>query len=118
MNADVKTSQPTPGSVLELWDNLLKEYEYILHIPMSSGLSKSCDTAKMLANDYNGRVIIVDNHRISVTLKRSILDAINLSKRGVEFDEASATFNSDGSRKFIYLKDEVAGFAIHLVEKK
>jgi DegV family protein with EDD domain len=84
MNADVKTSQPTPGSVLELWDKLLKEYEYVLHVPMSSGLSKSCDTAKMLANDYNGRVIVIDNHRISVTLKRSILDAINLSKRGVE----------------------------------
>lgn len=84
LDCDVKTSQPIPGKVLEMWDELLKTYEYIIHVPMSGGLSKSCDTAKMLAQDYNGKVIVVDNHRISVTLKRSIKDAINLAKDGVE----------------------------------
>lgn len=87
LDADVKTSQPIPGKVMEFWDEILKEFDYIVHIPMSGGLSKSVETAKVLAQDYNGKVIVVDNHRISVTLKRSVKDAINLAKDGKEPEE-------------------------------
>ena len=65
--ADVITSQPTPDSVLKLWNGLLDEYDEIVHIPMSSGLSGSCESAIMLAQDYDGRVQVVNNQRISVT---------------------------------------------------
>lgn len=81
-DADIKTSQPSPADVLDLWDKVLEEYDELVHIPMSSGLSSSCDTAKMLAADYEGRVQVIDNKRISVTLKRSIDDAIALAEKG------------------------------------
>ena len=67
--ADVKTTQPAPGDVLELWDRILKDYDELVYIPMSSGLSSSCETAVMLAQDYGGRVQVVNNQRISVTLR-------------------------------------------------
>ena len=81
-DADVSTSQPSPESVMGLWDSLLKEYDEIVHIPMSSGLSGSCQTARMLAEDYDGRVEVVNNQRISITQVSSILDAQNLAKAG------------------------------------
>ena len=81
--ADISTSQPSPAAVTELWDRLLKEYEEIVHIPMSSGLSGSCQTARLLAEDYEGRVHVVDNHRISVTQRQSALDARKLAARGM-----------------------------------
>ena len=65
--ADITTSQPSPGEVTDFWDKLLKEYDEILYIPMSSGLSGSCQTAIMLADDYDGKVQVVNNQRISVT---------------------------------------------------
>ena len=73
--ADVKTTQPAPGDVLELWERILKDYDELVYIPMSSGLSSSCETAVMLAQDYSGRVQVVNNQRISVTLRQSALDA-------------------------------------------
>ncbi len=73
----ISTSQPSPAEVCGLWDNLLEEYDEIVHIPMSSGLSASCDTATMLARDYDGRVQVVNNQRISVTQRQSVLDAIH-----------------------------------------
>ena len=79
---DIATSQPSPESVLNLWDELLETYDEIVHIPMSSGLSGTCDTAKMLAADYDNRVWVVDNQRISVTQRQSTLDAIALADRG------------------------------------
>lgn len=81
-DADISTSQPAIGQVTELWDKILKEYDEIVHIPMSSGLSESCNTATRLAEDYNGRVQVVDNHRISVTQKQAVLDAVKLAKQG------------------------------------
>lgn len=81
-NVEIHTSQPAPGDVTELWDKLLKQYDEIVYIPMSSGLSNSCETAKMLAEDYNGRVQVVDNQRISVTQRQSVLDALELVQRG------------------------------------
>ena len=86
-NADISTSQPTPDSVMGLWDELLKDYDSIVHIPMSSGLSGSCQTACMLAEDYDGRVNVVDNQRISVTQRQSVLDAKELVSRGMSASE-------------------------------
>lgn len=80
--ADVSTSQPSAGSVMEAWDKLLKDYDEVVHIPMSSGLSGSCETALMLAEDYDGKVQVVNNQRISVTQRQSVLDAIELAKAG------------------------------------
>lgn len=81
---DIKTSQPAPGDVLKIWDEALKEYDAIIHIPMTSGLSESCHSAQLLAEqeEYKGKVFVVDNHRISITLKRSVYDALNLIKKG------------------------------------
>ena len=81
-NADISTSMPAVGSVTELWDKLLEGYDGIVHIPMSSGLSSSCETAIMLAQDYDGKVQVVNNQRISVTQKQSVLDAAELARRG------------------------------------
>ena len=81
-NAEISTSMPAIGSVTDLWDKLLEEYEEIVHIPMSSGLSSSCETAFMLAQEYEGKVQGVDNQRISVTQKQSVLDAAELAERG------------------------------------
>ena len=86
-NADISTSQPAPGDVIGLWDNILNEYDSIVHIPMSSGLSGSCQTAAMLAQDYDGRVQVVDNQRISVTQRQSVLDAIELAGRGMNAEQ-------------------------------
>ncbi|MDY5540353.1 MAG: DegV family protein [Lachnospiraceae bacterium] len=80
--AEISTSQPAAGDVLELWDSLLKEYEEIVYIPMSSGLSGSCETAVMLSKDYDGRVQVVNNQRISVTQRQSVLDAKQLAGNG------------------------------------
>ena len=78
----ISTSQPSPAEVCGLWDNLLKEYDEVVHIPMSSGLSASCETAMALARDYDGRVQVVDNQRISVTQRQSVLDALVLREAG------------------------------------
>lgn len=81
---DIKTSQPSPGDVLKIWGEALQEYDAIIHIPMTSGLSESCHSAQLLAEqeEYKGKVFVVDNHRISITLKRSVYDALNLIKQG------------------------------------
>ena len=83
-DADVSTSQPSPDAVMSLWDDLLKNqgYDEIVHIPMSSGLSSSCSTAMMLAQDYDGKVQVVDNQRISVTQKISVTDALKMAETG------------------------------------
>lgn len=81
--ADISTSQPSPQSVTDLWDRLLKEYDELVHIPMSSGLSGACQTAMMLAGDYEGRVQVVNNRRISVTQRQSAIDARDLAAMGL-----------------------------------
>ena len=85
-NSDISTSQPTPDSIMKLWDELLKEYDQIVHIPMSAGLSVSCATAMMLAgeDEYEGNVFVVDNHRISVTQYQSVKDAMMLADMGMD----------------------------------
>ena len=82
-DVDISTSQPSPESVMKIWDEALEEADEVVHIPMSSGLSSSCHTALMLADDYDGKVQVVDNQRISVTQRQSVLDAMELAKRGL-----------------------------------
>ena len=81
-DAKISTSQPSPGDVTDLWDKLLEEYDEVVHIPMSSGLSSSCQTAIMLSDDYDGRVMVVNNQRISVTQRQSVLDAMAMAGKG------------------------------------
>lgn len=82
---DVSTSQPSPGQLMELWDGILaKGYDEIVYIPMSSGLSGSCQSAALFAQDYDGRVQVVDNHRISVTQKESVISALRLVEQGYD----------------------------------
>ena len=88
--ADVSTSQPSPESLTSLWDEVLKEYDAIVHIPMSSGLSSSCATAKALAMDYDGRVCVADNKRISVSQYQSVVDAVLWSREGLSAAEICA----------------------------
>ena len=82
-DAEISTSQPSPGDVMDLWEELLKKYDEILYIPMSSGLSSSCDTAMGLAMEFEGKVRVVNNQRISVTQRQSVLDAIELAEKGM-----------------------------------
>ena len=86
-DADISTSQPSPGDVTDLWDKLLTSYDEIIHIPMSSGLSGSCQTAMMLAEDYENKVWVVNNQRISTTMKSSVLDAKAMADKGLSAEE-------------------------------
>jgi DegV family protein with EDD domain len=101
--SDISTSQPAPGDIIDLWDSLLKEYEEIIHIPMSSGLSSSCETANMLAKDYDGRVQVVDNQRISVTQRQSVLDAIELANYGKSALEIKNILEEEKKESSIYI---------------
>lgn len=101
--AQIGTSQPSPESVMGLWDNLLKEYDEIVHIPMSSGLSGSCQSAIMLAQDYEGRVQVVNNQRISVTQRQSCLDAKMLAAKGMNAREIKDFLEEDKFNSSIYI---------------
>ena len=81
--AQIATSQPSPSDVMSLWDRALETHDEVVYIPMSSGLSGSCQSARMLAEDYDGKVEVVNNQRISVTQKRSVLDALEMAERGL-----------------------------------
>lgn len=83
-DVDISTSQPSPEDVMKIWDEALEEADEVVYIPMSSGLSSSCHTAVMLSDDYDGKVQVVDNQRISVTQRQSVLDAIELAERGLD----------------------------------
>lgn len=102
-DADISTSQPSPGEVMDLWDTVLEEYEELVHIPMSSGLSKSCETAMLLAKDYEGKVHVVDNQRISVTQRQSVMDAAELAKRGVPAAEIKTVLEEMKLESAIYI---------------
>lgn len=102
-DADISTSQPSPASVMELWDKLLKEYDEIVYMPMSSGLSASCETAMALARDYEGKVFVVDNQRISVTLRQSVLDALLLVQRGMDGAQIKEELEKRKMEASIYL---------------
>lgn len=103
--AEISTSQPSPASVLALWDKLLAEYETLLYMPISSGLSGSCATAAALAEEepYAGRVFVVDNGRIASPLHRSILDAIDLADQGLSADEIRTKLEGARNELSIYI---------------
>lgn len=101
--ADVITSQPTPDSVMKLWDELLQEYDEIVHIPMSSGLSGSCQSALMLAEEYDGKVAVVNNQRISITQRQSALDAFTLIDRGMNAEQIKQFLEADKFNSSIYI---------------
>lgn len=101
--ASVITSQPTPDSIMGLWDDLLKEYEEIVHIPMSSGLSGSCQSAIMLSKEYDNRVQVVNNQRISVTQRQATLDALNLMERGMNAEQIKDFLEADRFNSSIYI---------------
>lgn len=102
-DADLSTSQPSPGDVMDLWDKLLKEYDEIVHIPMSSGLSASCATAMGLAQEYDGKVQVVDNQRISVTMQQSVMDAKHLAATGKSAAQIKEILEKEALESSIYL---------------
>ncbi|HJC58058.1 MAG TPA: DegV family protein [Candidatus Eisenbergiella intestinipullorum] len=99
----VSTSQPAPDSILRLWRRLLLDYDQIVHIPMSSGLSGSCQTAMMLADDFDGRVEVVNNQRISITQRRSVVDAIHLAEQGMDAAQIREFLEKDKFNSSIYI---------------
>ena len=99
----ISTSQPNPGEICGLWDTLLKEYDEIVHIPMSSGLSASCETAMGFARDYDGKVQVVDNQRISVTQKQSVMDALTLVQAGKSAAEIREILEAERRESSIYI---------------
>lgn len=102
-DSDISTSQPSPGEVMECWDELLKEYDEIVHIPMSSGLSSTCHAAQSLAQEYEGKVCVVDNQRISVTQKQSVEDAIVLRDAGKSASEIKEILEAEKLQASIYI---------------
>lgn len=102
-DADISTSQPSPGEVMDLWDAVLEEYDELVYIPMSSGLSKACETAMMLAGDYEDKVQVVDNQRISVTMRRSVMDAVKLAEQGVPAIEIKRILEETKMESSIYI---------------
>lgn len=103
LDADISTSQPSPGSVTDLWDEVLRDYDEIIHMPMSSGLSGSCEAAEVLAQDYDGRVHVVDNQRISITLRQSVLDALEMINAGMSADRIVEVLMREKLESSIYI---------------
>lgn len=101
--AEIVTSQPAPGSVTGLWDKVLKQYDQLVYIPMTAGLSSSCATAQMLAEEYGGRVQVADNRRISVPQRRSVMDALKLAESGADAVEIRETLERQRDDSTIYI---------------
>lgn len=101
--ANVSTSQPSPGALMDCWEGLLDRYEEIIYLPMSSGLSGSFQSAAVLSEEYDGNVYVVDNHRISVTLRQSVLEAQYMARQGKTAQEVVAYLENDGLEASIYV---------------
>ena len=104
--AEIHTSQPAPGDIMEVWEKTLNEYDEIVYIPMSSGLSTSCESAMALARDYENKVFVVDNQRISVTQRQSVMDALYLAERGKSGAEIKEILEAEKMEASIYLMVE------------
>lgn len=102
-DSDISTSQPSPVDVMELWDKVLQEYDEIVHIPMSRSLSSTCETAITLAQDYDGKVQVVDNQRISVTMEQSVLDALVLVDGGKTAEQIKKSLEEHKLDASIYI---------------
>lgn len=100
----ITTSQPSPGDVMDLWDQILNEgYDELVYIPMSSGLSNSCAAALGYSQEYDGKVEVIDNHRISVTMYQSVLHARDLALQGASAKEIKTALEDDAYNSSIYL---------------
>lgn len=102
-DAEISTSMPSPGDIIELWKELLREYDEIVHIPMSSGLSGSCETALMLSRDFDGKVYVIDNQRISITQRRSVDDAVLMAGKGMSGKEIAEILMREKLEASIYI---------------
>ena len=102
-DAAICTSQPSPADVMETWERLLQDYDEVVHIPMSSGLSNSCQTAMVLAREFKGRVYVVDNQRISVTQSQAVLDALELLKAGKTGAQIKEILEAEKMESSIYI---------------
>lgn len=107
---DISTSQPSPGDIMDLWNRLLEEHEAVIHIPMSSGLSSSCQTAMVLAEDYNNKVFVVNNQRISITQRQSVLDAKEMAKAGLSAQEIKTRLEDTKMDSSIYITLDTLAF--------
>lgn len=101
--ADISTSQPSPASLIDLWNELLKDHDSVIHIPMSSGLSSSCETAHALAADFGGKVLVVNNQRISVTQRQSVLEAKAMADQGMSAEEIKRVLEETAFDSTIYI---------------
>ncbi len=100
---DISTSQPSPADIMDLWTRLLGDYDEVVHIPMSSGLSSACQTALMLAEEFDGKVFIVNNQRISVTQRQSVLEAIRMADSGMTAGDIKAKLEETKMDSTIYI---------------
>lgn len=108
---EVSTSQPSPGEVMDMWSRILEQgYDQVVHIPMSSGLSCSCSTAMGLAEEFDGKVAVVDNHRISVTLRASVMEALYLARQGKSAEEIKSDLEKRAYDSSIYLAVDTLEF--------
>lgn len=101
--AEVSTSMPSPADLMDLWDELLNEYDEVLHIPMSSGLSGSCHAAMGFAEEYDGKVVVVDNKRISIIMKQAVLEAKFMAENGKNAGEIKEFLEEDALNASIYV---------------
>ncbi len=101
--AEVSTSQPSPGALTDMWDEILKEYNELVYIPMSSGLSGTYSTAAALSEEYNGRVFVADSRRISVTLYSDVFRALHLAESGLSAAEITEDLNRSADMQSIYV---------------
>ena len=108
--ADIASSQPAPADLLSMWDELLEDNDFVLYIPMTSGLSGSCATATALAQDYDGKVLVVDNRRISVPLKQAVLEAVHLRNAGRSARQIADRLTEKASESHIYITVEDLSF--------
>ena len=102
-DSEISTSQPSPGDVMDLWDKRVVDYDEIVCIPMSSGLSSTCETALSLAQDYDEKVQVVNNQRISVTQEQSVYDAIKLRDEGKSAAEIRQVLEKEKMQASIYV---------------
>ena len=102
-DVEISTSQPSPGELLKLWEDVLKSYEEIVYIPMTSGLSSSCATAMALADSFDGKVQVVDNKRISATLRASVYDAVKFVNEGKNAVQIKEILEKDALNASIYI---------------
>ena len=114
--ADITTSQPSPGDIIDLWDSLLKKYDKILHIPMASSLSGSCNSAKMLAADYDNKVLVVDNKRVSITLRQAVYDALKYIDEGLSAEEIKEQLEKDTYDAIVYLSVDTLKYLKKVVD--